>query len=621
MKRLLLGNEALALGARAAGVAVATGYPGTPSTEIMEHFARYPGVRAQWCVNEKVALEVAIGASLGGARTMVTMKHVGLNVAADPFFAAAYTGVNAGLVVLCADDPGMHSSQGEQDNRNYARFAKVPLLEPSDSQECFDMVGVALDISEEFDIPVLLRTTGRVSHAQSVVEVDPALFQPTPKDSVRPRTFIRAPAKYVMLPGNARTRRLQLEERLKRLRQYAETTSLNQTLWQDRRLGVVSGSIAYQYAREAFPTASFLKLGMAYPFPADLVSRFAREVEVLVVVEELDPFLEEQIRSLPALQGMPIHGRDVFPGVGELSTELVAGCAIEHGLLSPTAAPSTTASSQPVTPLPMPPRPPVLCAGCPHRATFYVLGRLHAPAAPAEAGDRGGERQRERVIVTGDIGCYTLGALPPLSAMDTCLCMGASIGTALGMEMAGHKHRVVAVIGDGTFYHSGITGLVEVVTSGAATTIVIMDNGTTAMTGGNPNPGSGITIQGAPAPKVTLESLCRGLGVQDVVVVDAYDTEAIRAQLERSLRTDDPTVVIVRAPCRLQVSGPSEQVAWVDPDECVGCEVCLRAGCPALTRAGDKVEILAALCTACNLCGQICPHDAIHLGPRERTEG
>jgi indolepyruvate ferredoxin oxidoreductase alpha subunit len=609
VKRLLLGNEALALGARAAGVTIATGYPGTPSTEIMEYFARYPGVQAHWSPNEKVALEVAIGASLAGARTIVTMKHVGLNVAADPFFAAAYTGVNGGLVVITADDPGMHSSQGEQDNRNYARFAKVPLLEPSDSQECFDMVATALQISEEFDIPVLLRTTGRISHAQSVVDVDAALFDPAPPNEDRARTFQRAPSKYVMLPANARTQRVDLEERLRRLRHYAETTPLNQVLWQDRRLGIVSSSIAYQYAREVFPDASFLKLGMAYPFPASLVLEFARQVDTLLVVEELDPFLEEHIRALPGLPDIPIHGRDLFPGIGELSVEVVAGAARAHGLLPTTEAVSAPAKAASAPPLP--PRPPVLCAGCPHRAAFYVLGRLNAPR------EADGEGRRERVIVTGDIGCYTLGALPPLGAMDTCLCMGASIGMALGMEQAGYGHKVVAVIGDGTFYHSGITGLVDVVTSGAATTVVIMDNGTTAMTGGNPNPGTGATITGAPAARIELETLCRALGVNDVSVLDAYDTDAIRQELERSLRTAEPTVLIVRAPCRLQVRERSEQVAWVDPEKCVGCELCLRAGCPALTRAGEQVEVLPALCTGCNLCGQICPQDAILLVPRE----
>ncbi len=616
MKRLLLGNEALALGAFAADVTVATGYPGTPSTEIMEYFARYPGVYAEWSPNEKVALEVGIGASLAGARTMVTMKHVGLNVAADPFFAVAYTGVNGGLVIVCADDPSMHSSQGEQDNRNYARFAKVPLLEPSDSQECFDMVGIGLEISETYDTPVLLRTTGRISHAQSLVELDADLLQRQPR-SPKERSFVRQPEKYVMLPGNARKRRLVMEERLARLREYAESTPLNQALLQDGKLGIVTDSIAYQYVREVFPEASVLKLGMPYPFPRDLVVRFAAQVETLLVVEELDPYLEEQIRALPDLPPVRIHGKDVIPSVGELSVEVVVAGAVEAGLLPQTATPEPRLLvPMPAPELSLPPRPPVLCAGCPHRATFHTLGRLTVsePDPGAE-----GTRARERIIVAGDIGCYTLGALPPLGAMDTCSCMGASIGTALGMEIAGYKGRVVAVIGDGTFYHSGITGLVDVVVSGAATTVIIMDNGTTAMTGGNVNPGTGSTVSGQPARRIELETLCRALGVSDVQVLDAYDLEGIEREIQRTLQTDEPSVLIVRSPCRLQMRTTYESVSWVDPEKCIGCEICLRVGCPALTRSEEKVAILTDLCTACEVCIQVCPHDAISLVQRERT--
>ena len=612
MKRLLLGNEALALGARAAGVTIATGYPGTPSTEILEHFARYPGVSAEWSVNEKVALEVGAGAALAGARTMVTMKHVGLNVAADPFFAAAYTGTNAGLVLICADDPGMDSSQGEQDNRSYAKFAKVPLLEPSDSQECFDMVAVALQLSEEFDTPVVLRTTGRVSHSQSVVEMAEDAFEVSEPGSAR--RFVPDPAKYVMLPANARRRRLALEERLGRLREYAESSPINHVLWQDRRLGIVADGVAYQYAREAFPEASILKLGMPYPFPNRLVTEFAAGVEMLLVVEELDPFLEEQIRALPPLAGKRIHGKDVLPNIGELSAAVVRARAVEHGLV-PGPAPAPVAPA----PLPLPPRPPVLCAGCPHRTTFHALSRMYVPPDLAAAPE-GTRIPRERVIVTGDIGCYTLGALPPLSAMDTCTCMGASIGTALGMEMAGYRGRVVAVIGDGTFYHSGITGLVDVVAAGAATTVVIMDNNTTAMTGGNVNPGSGLHLDGTPAPRVDLESVCRGVGVRDVVVIDAYDLATVRSEIERALGTDEPTVLIVRGPCQLRVRGPSAEVALVEPATCNGCENCLRIGCPALIRSEGKVVVLPDMCTGCNLCVQVCPQNAISLRARERSQ-
>ncbi len=637
MKRLLLGNEALALGAYMAGVTVATGYPGTPSTEILERFARYPGVYAEWSPNEKVALEVAMGASMAGARAIVTMKHVGLNVAADPFFAVAYTGVEAGLVIISADDPGMHSSQGEQDNRNYAKFAKVPLLEPSDSQECADMVRIGLEISETFDTPVLLRTTTRVSHAQSLVEVDAEqIQQPKPKP---PRPFPRNPQKYVMLPVHARQRRVVMEERLQKLQEYVETTPLNHIRWGDRRLGVVSSSMAYQYAREVFPQASFLKLGMAYPLPRKLIVEFARQVETLLIVEELDPFLEEQIRALPDLPPVRILGKEVFPSVGEFSPELVARCAADFGLpISPTISNPQSPISNPQSPIP--PRPPLLCPGCGHRATFYVLRQLMFESSPehietvpgrtdgetafepaAEAGAPRThspyhrmtlERRRKHgVVVTGDIGCYTLGALQPLYAMDTTACMGASIGQAIGLELGGVKNKVVAIIGDSTFYHSGITGLVDVITAGTATTVIILDNFTTAMTGGNVNPGTGATVDGRPARRVDLETLCRGLGVEDVQVINAFDVAAIERELRRALQSPEPSVLIVRAPCVLQERATYPMVSWVEPEKCVSCWACLVTACPALIRKDGKVAIIPHLCTDCEVCNQVCPYDAI----------
>ena len=632
MKRLLLGNEALALGAYMAGVTVATGYPGTPSTEILERFARYPGVYAEWSPNEKVALEVGMGASLAGARTIVTMKHVGLNVAADPFFAAAYMGVEGGLVIISADDPGMHSSQGEQDNRNYAKFAKVPLLEPSDSQECADMVRVGLEISEQFDTPVLLRTTTRVSHAQSLVEVSAELVQPRPR---KPRPFPRNPQKYVMLPVNARQRRVAMEERLRKLQRYVETTPLNRIVWGDRRLGIVSSSMAYLYAREVFPQASFLKLGMAYPLPRRLIVEFARQVETLVIVEELDPFLEEQIRALPDLPRVRIVGKDVFPSVGEFSPALIARCAVEHGLIPVEAVPfplrdEAERSQPPDEATAIPGRPPLLCPGCGHRATFYILRQLmfpdqageepvleaavepEAPRTRSPYHRTALERRRKHgVVVTGDIGCYTLGALQPLFAMDTCACMGASIGNAIGLEKAGVRNKVVAIIGDSTFYHSGITGLVDVITSGAATTVIILDNFTTAMTGGNVNPGTGAAVDGRPARRVELETLCRGLGVEDVQVIDAFDAEAIERELRRALQSPEPSVLIVRAPCVLQERATYPMVSWVEPEKCVACWACLVTACPALIRKDGKVAIIPKLCTDCEVCNQICPYDAI----------
>ena len=622
MKRILLGNEALALGAYAAGVSVATGYPGTPSTEILELYARYPGVYAEWSPNEKVALEVGIGASTGGARTMVTMKHVGLNVAADPFFAAAYTGVKAGLVVVTADDPGMHSSQGEQDSRNYAKFAKVPMLEPADSQDCFDMMRIGLEMSETFDTPVLLRTTGRVSHAQSLVEVDPEQVQ-RPPVRLR-RAFKRIPEKYVMLPAYARQRREVLEERLKSLLEYAEATPLNQIHWGNRNIGIVTGSMAYHYAREVFPEASFLKLGMAYPLPRQLIVDFARQVETLLIVEELDPFLEEQIRAIPDLPKIRVMGREVFPGFGEFSPERVARCALDHGLvgeddLTVGLSPTQTVGKAVIE---IPERPPILCPGCGHRGVFYVLRQLMYPEPaitdlPVENApnpyhrsflDR---RKRYGVVVTGDIGCYTLGALQPLYAMDTTSCMGASIGQAIGLEKAGIKNKIVAVIGDSTFYHSGITGLIDVITSGAATTVLILDNFTTAMTGGNVNPGTGKTVDGRSAQRIELETLCKGLGVKDVQVISGFDTDKIRRELDRTLQSREPSVLIIREPCVLQAGANLEMVAWVDADKCTGCWACLVTACPALIRIDDKVAVSSELCMDCQVCNRICPHNAI----------
>ncbi len=677
MKRLLLGNEAIALGAYMAGVTVATGYPGTPSTEILEGFAHYPGVYAEWSPNEKVALEVGMGAAMAGARTMVTMKHVGLNVAADPFFAVAYTGTEAGLVIISADDPGMHSSQGEQDNRNYAKFAKVPLLEPSDSQECAEMMRVGLEISEKFDTPVLLRMTTRVSHSQSLVEVGAEQIQRgsvmrpataeggsvTRPAAAEPRAFNRNPEKYVMLPVNARQRRLVMEERLGRLQEYVETTPLNYIIWGDRSIGIVSSSIAYVYAREVFPNASFLKLGMAYPLPRRLILEFARQVGTLLIVEELDPYLEEQIlalRELP-LEGrgdaacfanastereVRVLGKEVFPAIGEFSPELVARCAVDHGLVLAEAVPAYLLAAPPRTPPPtveLPQRPPLLCPGCGHRGTFYTLRQLMFPepanvrtcerasVGTLEGGHgRGGQaarspylranlerRKQYGLVVTGDIGCYTLGALQPLFAMDTCACMGASIGHAIGLEKGGIKNRIVAVIGDSTFYHSGITGLVDVITSGAATTVVILDNGTTAMTGGNVNPGTGKAVDGKPARRVELETLCRGLGIADVQVISGFDTTAIERELARAVQSPEPSVLIIREPCVLEAKPNSGLTSWVEPDKCVSCWACLVTACPALIRKDGKVAVIPDRCTDCQVCNRVCPHDAILRVERE----
>ena len=465
MRRLLSGNEALARGAWEAGVRVAAGYPGTPSTEILETLAPMPGVYAEWSPNEKVAFDVAVGAAYAGSRSMAVMKHVGLNVAADAFFYAAITGLEAGMVVVVADDPGMHSSQGEQDSRRYSKFARVPCLEPSDSQEAKDMVRAALDLSEEFDTPVLLRMTTRISHSHGVVELGADREDPL---AGAPPAYRVDPAKYVMVPANARKRHPVMEERIRRLAAHAETYALNRVEMGDRRLGIVTNSIAYQYAREVFSEASFLRLGMTYPLPKGLIAEFARQVDRLIVIEELDPAIEEEIR----LMGIPCEGKSIFPLEGELSPELVRDRAIAAGLLPVEALPERVAVEIPA----LPARPPILCPGCPHRGVFSIARKL-------------------KLVVNGDIGCYTLGFLPPLSALHSCGCMGASIGVAHGVRKAGIAQKNMAVIGDSTFFHSGIPALLNAAYNRSDTITVILDNRTTAMTGHQQHPGTGLTLQ------------------------------------------------------------------------------------------------------------------------------
>jgi len=591
LKKLLSGNEAIALGAYQAGVRVAAAYPGTPSTEILETLSHYQGPYVEWSTNEKVALEVAMGASYGGVRAMAVMKHVGLNVAADPFFAASITGVGGGLVVVCCDDPGMHSSQDEQDNRRYAPFARVPLLEPTDSEDAYHLIRWAFDISEQFDTPVLFRSTTRISHCASVVEVDENPARPE-----RPAVFKRDPAKYVMVPSHARVRRRFTDERLRQLRAWVESFPLNQLMLGDRRLGIIASGVAYQYAREVFPEASFLKLVTTYPLPAELVHQFAGEVEKILVIEELDPFLEEQLHSL----GIFPLGKDVIPCAGELNPEIVARAAAEAGLLP--ARPTVSVPAETAAPLPA--RPPLLCAGCPHRGAEYLLTRLNL--AP-----QGKDGIREP-IVASDIGCYTLGVYPPLQALDTCGCMGASIGQALGLEKAGVPERTVAVIGDSTFLHSGITGLIDVIYNQGKTLVVILDNETTAMTGHQGHPGTGVSVRGKKGRRVNLEALVRGIGVSEVQVVSSFDLKEIEAALKAGLQKTEASVVIVRGDCPLHVR-PQTAPFRVDREKCSGCQACLELGCPALHPDGDVVDINQGLCVgaACNLCRQVCPQEAI----------
>jgi indolepyruvate ferredoxin oxidoreductase alpha subunit len=595
MKQLLSGNEAIALGAYHAGVAVATAYPGTPSTEILQSIARMDGIYAEWAINEKVALEVGMGAAYGGVRTLVSMKHVGLNVAADPFFAASTTGIIGGLVIVSCDDPGEHSSQGEQDNRHFAKIGKVPMLEPTDSQEAYDLMDWAFNISEEFDTPVLLRSTTRISHCKTVVDVNKER-----KSDLRKPGFQRSPAKYVMVPSNARVRRQAMEERIVKLRSYVEDFPFNEMLLADRKLGVISNGVAYQYAREVFKDASHLKLVTIYPAPANLIRRFAQEVERVIVIEELDPFLEDEIRRL----GIQVAGKEFIPIIGELNAEIVENAAVEAGILPSRPEPSR----QPGSPAPqVPARRPQLCAGCPHVATEYVLRKLGFSSTGS-----GKELKKGELIVTSDIGCYTLGVYPPLAALDTCACMGASIGQALGLEKAGVPNKTVAVLGDSTFMHSGITGLIDVIYSQGHTTVIILDNETTAMTGHQGHPGSGVSVTGAKTQQVKMEKLAEGIGVKDVNVVDAFDLKAIESTIKRCLDNDEPSVIIARGPCSLTVKtrgAPFE----VDADECVGCYDCLDLGCPAISIADDRAVIDTGMClgSTCGVCAQVCPQEAI----------
>ncbi|HID11968.1 MAG TPA: indolepyruvate ferredoxin oxidoreductase subunit alpha [Candidatus Latescibacteria bacterium] len=575
MRKVLLGNEAIARGAYEAGVAVAAGYPGTPSTEILENLARYGEIYCEWAPNEKVALEVAAGACWTGVRAIATMKHVGLNVAADPLMTLSYTGVRGGLVVVVADDPGMYSSQNEQDSRNYAKFAKVPLLEPSDSQEAKDFVGIALEISERFDTPVLLRSTTRLSHSRGVVALDERKAPPAP-------SFKKDPQKLVMLPLYARGRRRAMEERIAPLREFSEAFPHNRIIWRDRRVGVIASGVCYQYAEEVFPDASILKLGMTYPFPDGLIMKFAEEVEEVLVVEELDPFLEEHIRSL----GIRAKGREYFPGVGELDPDRVL-----DGRLRWEGRPVLERPQEPG----LPPRPPVMCPGCPHRGVFYVLSGMD-------------------VVITGDIGCYTLAVFPPLNAMDTLICMGAGISASMGMAKAGLEKPVVGVIGDSTFFHSGMTGLLDIAYNEGNVTIVVLDNRTTAMTGHQDHPGTGITLTGEETREARIEEVVRAFGIPRVRVVDPYNLEETRQILKEEVAAPEASAVISRRPCVLlhREYGPPY---LVDPDLCTGCRRCLRLGCPALERVGRgrevKVRIDPLLCTGCGLCAQVCRFDAI----------
>jgi len=581
-RALLSGNEAIARGAFEAGVRAAAAYPGTPSTEILETMATYPDIDVGWSPNEKVALEVAMGSAFCGARVLVAMKHVGLNVAADPLMTLSYTGTKGGIVIVSADDPGMHSSQNEQDNRHFARMAKIPMLEPSDSDEARRFTRMAFDLSEEWDTPVLLLVTTRICHSKGVVVLE------EPRAAGEEFKFERNPAKWVMVPGHARTRHTLVEERLRRLREFSETFPENRVEGAGDGPAIVTAGVAYQYVRECVPDAPVLKLGMSYPLPRKMIEQFAAEHGEITVVEELDPFLEEQIRSY----GVKVRERPEDWLEGELTPDRVgAHLGVE------------TASGEAGSPVKV--RPPVLCPGCPHRAVFVVLKKL-------------------KLVATGDIGCYTLGALPPLKNVDTCVCMGAGIGHAHGFSKVlppEDRSKVVAVIGDSTFLHSGITGLLDIVYNKGQCTVLILDNGTTAMTGRQEHPGTGKTLRGDPTYQVDYEELCRALGVRDVRVVDPLDQEATTQSIREAIEYAGPSVVICRAACNL-IRGYTRTPFEIDPEECTECEACLRIGCPAIQRTDEGIRIDPLLCHGCSLCMQQCRFGAIHpaeAAPRTTT--
>ncbi|MBN1293014.1 MAG: indolepyruvate ferredoxin oxidoreductase subunit alpha [Candidatus Latescibacteria bacterium] len=574
-RKLMTGDEAVARGAWEAGVKVAAAYPGTPSTEILENIALYDEIYAEWSPNEKVALEVAGNAAIAGVRAIASMKHVGLNVAADPFMTLAYTGIGRGLVVACADDPGMHSSQNEQDNRYYAKLAKVPMLEPSNSQEALDMTKEAFKISEDYDTPVLIVLTTRVCHGKNPVTL-------SDREEVETKEFIRNTAKYVMVPGHARKRHVIVEERAEKLKELSEKSIYNRIIKGNGKIGIISSGVASQYAMEVMPDADFLLLGMTYPLPEKLIGKFANSVEKLYVVEELEPYLEEQIKAF----GIEVIGKDVFPRCGELNPEL-----IRNGLTGTEI--SATRIPEDVF---IPSRPPVLCPGCPHRGFFHIVNK-------------------NKLFVTGDIGCYTLSVLPPLTSMDTCICMGASISGAIGFAKAFEGQpgkKVVAVLGDSTFMHSGLTGLMDTVYNKANVITCVLDNRTTAMTGHQEHPGTGFTVKGEPTHSVDIAAVAKALGVKYVYEVDPYNLDETNKAVKACLKINAPSVIVAKRACALKCRNQDFALSVIDQAECKKCGACLKIGCPAIIKKGDVIMVDKGMCYGCGICRQVCPFGAIN---------
>lgn len=586
MKNLMTGNEAVARGAYEAGVTLAAAYPGTPSTEILENMANYKEIYSEWSPNEKVAAEVAIGGSIAGARTLAAMKHVGVNVAADPIFTFAYTGVNGGCVIVSADDPGMHSSQNEQDNRYYARHAKMPMIEPSDSQECLDFIKEAYEISEKYDVPVLFRMTTRVCHSKSLVLTGE-------REEKGIREYKKDIPKYVANPANGKALHIKLEEKLKRLEEYSNTTFLNRIEMNDNKIGIVTSGVAYEYAKEVFgDTASYLKIGFSFPLPTKMIEEFAAKVETLYVIEELEPFMEMQIKAM----GIKVKGRELLPTCGELNPDIIA-----EAILGTKRDKLDRVEEKVVG------RPPTMCAGCPHRGFFYELSK------------------KKNVMISGDIGCYTLGAAPPLSATDTVICMGASVSAGHGFAMASKKNerenKVVSVIGDSTFFHSGITGLVDIVYNKGNSTVVILDNRITGMTGHQQNPGTGYTLMGDITEQIDLVKLCEAIGIKTIDVINPLNLEESKKAIDKHLDIDEPSVIITKWPCVLKQMTEDDiktynlkdkKICVVDSEKCKKCKMCTKVGCPAISftkEEGSKID--PNMCVGCDVCMQVCPFGAI----------